>query len=85
MLAFANDLTLNSSFGRNWDALYDVLSDPEAMPDKLALVLCDYPDFQRHHARLAAELSHVLQEAQNALAASGKALWLLWDLPESEG
>ena len=85
MLAFTNDLPLTIGFGRNWDALYDVLSDPEIMPQRLALVLCDYPDFQRHHAKLAAELGRVLLDAQTALAGHGKALWLLWDLPESEG
>ena len=85
MLAFANDLALDASFGRNWDALYDVLSDPDVAPPRLALVLCDYPDFERRHARLAAELRQVLLDAQNALAGAGKALWLLSDLPESEG
>ncbi len=85
MLAFANDLTLNASFGRNWDALYDVLSDPQTAPQRLALVLCDYRDFEKRRPRLAAELSKVLLDAQRALAQSGKALWLLSDLPESEG
>ncbi|WP_161883287.1 barstar family protein [Deinococcus alpinitundrae] len=84
MLAFANDLALSATFGRNWDALYDVLSDPDTAPQRLALVLCDYPDFERRHARLAAELQQVLLDAQKALAGAGKALWLLSDLPESE-
>lgn len=85
MLAFANDLALNATFGRNWDALYDVLSDPDTAPPRLALVMCDYPDFERRHAKLAAELKQVLLDAQKALAGAGKALWLLSELPESEG
>ncbi|TSA87318.1 barstar family protein [Deinococcus detaillensis] len=85
MLAFANDLTLTPNFGRNWDALYDVLSDPEQVPERLALVLCSYPDFERQHPKLAAQLTSVLLDAQTALAARGKALWLLSDVPESEG
>ena len=84
MLAFANDLALNASFGRNWDALYDVLSDPDTAPPRLALVLCDYPDFERRHAKLAAELRQVLLDAQAALAGAQKSLWLLSDLPENE-
>lgn len=84
MLAFAGDLDFSFSFGRNWDALYDVLSDPDTAPPRLALVLCDYPDFERRHARLAAELRQVLLDAQQALAGAGKMLWLLSELPESE-
>ncbi len=84
MLVFANDLALNASFGRNWDALYDVLSDPDTAPPRLALVLCDYPDFERRHAKLAAELRQVLLDAQAALAGAQKSLWLLSDLPENE-
>lgn len=85
MLAFASGLTLTANFGRNWDALYDVLSDPAQVPERLALVLCGYPNFEREHPRLAAQLRNVLLDAQKALASEGKALWLLSDVPESEG
>ncbi len=85
MLAFANDLCISAAFGRNWNALYDVLSDPQSAPDRLALVLCDYPTFERHHAKLAAELKRVLLGAQQVLTAQGKALWVLSDLPDSAG
>ncbi|MBX8467390.1 barstar family protein, partial [Deinococcus sp. RIT780] len=32
MLAFLNGLGLRSTFGQNWDALYDVLTDPDQRP-----------------------------------------------------
>ncbi|AWN23335.1 nuclease inhibitor [Deinococcus irradiatisoli] len=85
MLAFANDLSLGAAFGRNWDALYDVLSDPDQAPGRLALVLCDFPTFERQQPRLAAELRRVLVGAQQELASTGKSLWLLSDLPDSVG
>lgn len=84
MLAFANDLVLTDNFGYNWDALYDVLSDADQVPERLALVLCDYPDFQKEHPKLAAQLNHVLLDAQQALSSEGKSLWLLSDLPDYE-
>lgn len=77
MLAFLRGLALTENFGRNWDALYDVLTDPDARPARFALVLCDYEHFRKHHKHLAAELERVLLDAQRDAAARGRFLWLL--------
>ena len=77
MMAFLGGLALTDHFGRNWDALFDVLTDPAQFPRDLALVLCDYPYFRRKHARLAADLETVLLDAQARAAETGRRLWLL--------
>ncbi|MFC4425675.1 barstar family protein [Deinococcus navajonensis] len=84
MLAFLAGLGLTERFGRNWDALYDVLTDPQSRPARLALVLCDYALFRRRHATLGAQLETVLLDAQRALAAEGRDLWLLIEERESD-
>ncbi|GAA5532408.1 barstar family protein [Deinococcus metallilatus] len=84
MLAFLRGLALTESFGRNWDALYDVLTDPDARPARFALVLCDYEHFRRRHKHLGAELERVLLDAQRDAAAQGRCLWLLAEEPASD-
>ncbi len=76
MHQLARDLTLPAHFGRNWDALYDVLSDPE---DMKATVVClkGWTDFQARHSELAATLESVLLDAQTALAGADIPLWVL--------
>ncbi|GBF04323.1 barstar-like nuclease inhibitor [Deinococcus aerius] len=84
MLAFLRGLGLSENFGRNWDALYDVLTDPDARPARFALVLCDYEHFRRRHRHLGAELERVLLDAQREAAAQGRSLWLLAEERESD-
>nr|WP_026332167.1 barstar family protein [Deinococcus apachensis] len=84
MLAFLRGLALTESFGRNWDALYDVLTDPNARPARFALVLCDYEHFRKRHRQLGAELERVLLDAQREAAAQGRSLWLLAEERESD-
>ncbi|ABF45355.1 Barstar-like nuclease inhibitor [Deinococcus geothermalis DSM 11300] len=84
MMAFLRGLALTESFGRNWDALYDVLTDPDARPARFALVLCDYEHFRKHHKHLAAELERVLLDAQRDAATRGRFLWLLAEEPASD-
>ncbi|EYB66654.1 hypothetical protein DEIPH_ctg079orf0038 [Deinococcus phoenicis] len=84
MLAFLRGLALTESFGRNWDALYDVLTDPDARPARFALVLCDYGHFRRRQRQLGAELEQVLLGAQRDAAAQGRALWLLAEEPVTD-
>ena len=84
MLAFLRGLALTQNFGRNWDALYDVLTDPDARPERFALVLCDYEHFRGRHRALAAELEGVLLDAQREAAAQGRSLWLLAEEPDSD-
>ena len=76
MHQLARDLTLPAHFGRNWDALYDVLSDPQAMN---ATIIClkGWTDFQARHGELAATLESVLLDAQTALAGAEIPLWVL--------
>ena len=76
MHQLARDLTLPTHFGRNWDALYDVLSDPQAVN---ATVIClkGWTDFQARHSELAATLESVLLDAQTALAVENIPLWVL--------
>lgn len=83
MLALLRGLALTENFGRNWDALYDVLTDPGARSARFALVLCDYEHFCKRHRRLGAELESVLLDAQRAATEEGRQLWLLAE--EREG
>ncbi|GHF32225.1 RNAse (barnase) inhibitor barstar [Deinococcus metalli] len=84
MLAFLAGLGLAQSFGRNWDALYDVLSDPGVWPPKLAILLCDYGHFRSRHARLSSDLDRVLLDAQAEAARQDRNLWLLIEEPDSD-
>lgn len=76
MHQLTRDLTLPAHFGRNWDALYDLLADPQSMN---ATVVClkGWADFQARHSELAAMLESVLLGAQTALAAANIPLWIL--------
>lgn len=84
MMAFLRGLGLSQSFGRNWDALFDVLSDPELRPTKSALLLCNYAPFRRRHPRLSAELERVMLDAQASARESGRRLWLLQEEADSD-
>ena len=84
MLALLRGLGLSESFGRNWDALYDVLTDPQARPARFALVLCDYAHFRKRHKNLGAELEAVLLDAQRDAARQGRNLWLLTEEPAQD-
>lgn len=84
MLAFLNGLGLRSTFGQNWDALYDVLTDPDQCPARLALLLCDHAHFRRRHPHLNADLERVLLDAQAEAARTERHLWLLSEEPDSD-
>ncbi|MPY65615.1 barstar family protein [Deinococcus sp. SDU3-2] len=77
MLAFLRGLALTESFGRNWDALYDVLTDPEARPERFAILLTDYAAFRTRQRQLGPYLEGVLLDAQAEVARQGRSLWLL--------
>lgn len=83
MLAFLSGLGLTQTFGRNWDALYDVLTDPEQVSGRFALVLRDHEGLRRHR-HLCAELESVLLDAQQAAREQGRRLWLLAEEPDSD-
>ncbi len=76
MSALARDLRLPAYFGRNWDALYDLLTDPDATPPA-AVHLLGWPDFQARHPQLAQALHDTLTDAQTSNAETGRALWVL--------
>jgi RNAse (barnase) inhibitor barstar len=84
MLALLRGLALTDNFGRNWDALYDVLTDPEARPAKLGLLLRDFEHFCRRHPHLSVELERVMLDAQRDAAQHGRQLWLLSEELESD-
>lgn len=84
MLAFLSGLGLTQSFGRNWDALYDVLTDPEQVSGRFALVLRDYDTFRQRQRRLSAELEGVLLDAQQNAQEQGRMLWLLTEEPDAD-
>ncbi|PNY80084.1 barstar family protein [Deinococcus koreensis] len=84
MLAFLRGLGLSQTFGRNWDALYDVLTDPESRPAKSAVLLCSYASFRKKHPHLSADLERVMLDAQATAAEAGRSLWLLLEEPDSD-
>lgn len=77
MLAFLRGLALTESFGRNWDALYDVLTDPEVRPERFAILLTDYAAFRTRQRQLGPQLEGVLLDAQAEASRQGRSLWLL--------
>ncbi|WP_293910267.1 barstar family protein [Deinococcus sp.] len=79
MNAFASSLELGEDFGHNWDALYDVLADPEVGHSRRALLLTGLENFTERCPELAEELTSVLLDAQVALAEVHQSLWLLRD------
>jgi len=70
------DLKLPDYFGRNWDALYDLLSDDGRMPPTV-LHLLGWEEFRAEHPQLAAQLQSTFEDAQEALAGAGVPLWVL--------
>ncbi|WP_309572963.1 barstar family protein [Deinococcus sp.] len=84
MLAFLSGLALTEAFGNNWDALYDMLTDPEQWSGKFALLLCDYRSFRSRHPRLSAELERVLLDAQAEATRQERRLWLLIEEADSD-
>ncbi|ACO46250.1 barstar family protein [Deinococcus deserti] len=83
MLAFLSGLGLTDRFGHNWDALFDVLTDPASTSRRLALVLYDYARFRNRRNNLSAQLESVLIDAQRAAAEQGRDLWLLMEEADS--
>ncbi len=84
MLAFLKGLALRDTFGRNWDALYDILTDPEQFSPRYALILCDYTHFKKRHPHLARELEQVLLDAQQNASEHNRSLWLLAEEPDHD-
>jgi RNAse (barnase) inhibitor barstar len=76
MQQLSHDLKLPRHFGRNWDALYDILADPEYM-EPCVIHLVGWSDFLVREQELAARLEGVLLDAQTALADSDIPLWVL--------
>ncbi len=74
MTALAQALSLPTHFGRNWDALYDLLTD---LDSDSAVILQNQPAFAQAHSSLWEPLEGVLLDAQQFLANQGVALWLL--------
>lgn len=83
MAMLADDLELPSWFGRNWDALIDVLSDPEQVGERAALLFSGRATLAEKQPALASLLNRVLLETQLRAAATGGALWLV-DVPPDE-
>jgi RNAse (barnase) inhibitor barstar len=84
MLAFLKGLALRDTFGRNWDALYDILTDSDQISARYALILCDYAHFRRRHPHLATDLEQVLLDAQTNAAQQERHLWLLIEEPDHD-
>lgn len=70
-------LELGRDFGRNWDALYDVLTDPDEQPAKLALLLSGDGHLKERSPELYEDLEGVLLDAQAEAIDQGRDLWLL--------
>lgn len=70
-------LELGRDFGRNWDALYDVLTDPDEQPAKLALLLSGDRHLKERSSELYEDLEGVLLDAQAEAIDQGRDLWLL--------
>lgn len=77
MLSLLSGLALTDRFGRNWDALFDVLTDAGRFPERFAVLLCDYAHFRARRPTLAAQFESVLLDAQAENACQGRRLWLL--------
>ncbi|MDQ2675494.1 MAG: barstar family protein [Actinomycetota bacterium] len=74
MEALANALGLPEWFGRNWDALSDVLHDPELRGEAATLVVSDATALWREHPRMAGTLVEVWLDA----APEGMQLVFCW-------
>ena len=59
MEALARALGLPDYFGRNWDALDEVLRDPDVTIEARALVVSDATSLWREHPRMAGTLIEV--------------------------
>ena len=90
MLAFLKGLGLRDTFGLALIAenkrtpLYDVLTDPEQISARYALILCDYTHFKKRHPHLARELEQVLLDAQQNASEHNRSLWLLAEEPDHD-
>ncbi len=63
MDAVAEAFALPDWFGRNWDALHDVLGDPDLRNAATVLVVTDATALWREHPRLAGMLVEVWLDA----------------------
>ncbi len=84
MTALVTGLGLRSTFGHNWDALYDVLTDPAELPEKSAILLRHHEQFRQRHTRLCQQLEGVLLDAQAGNREQGRQLWLLTEPRDPE-
>ena len=68
MEALARALGLPDYFGRNWDALDEMLQDPDVISDVNTLVIADATALWKEHPRMAATLVEVwLDSAPDAM------------------
>lgn len=76
MATLAADLELPDWFGANFDALYDLLTDVDLVPDRAGLLLVGLDALTARDPDLGGQLLGVLLEAQTAAAEFGRQLWL---------
>lgn len=77
MDVLVRELELPGYFGRNWDALLDVLTDEDIVGDRAALVLSGLTALAGRAPGVADTLGEVMAAAQEDSAATGRSLWLV--------
>lgn len=76
MAALADDLEFPDWFGRNWDAVADLLTDAEVVGARPGLLLIGLSELRAAAPQLAEQFEQVLLNVQ---AVSPLGLWLLAD------
>ncbi|ADY26537.1 hypothetical protein Deipr_1393 [Deinococcus proteolyticus MRP] len=76
-------LSISLEAVQSWDSLFEALTAP-GQPERFGILLLGYRDFRFQHPQLSDELDRTLVAAQQALAAQGKALYLLAAYPETD-
>lgn len=77
MDVLVQELELPGYFGRNWDALLEVLTDEDIVGDRAALVLSGLAALAARAPGVADTLGEVMVAAQEDSAATGRSLWLV--------